>query len=662
MSDGVPFGNYRLQKRLARGGMAEVFLARLIGVEGFERRVAIKRILPHLSESEEFRGMFLDEARLAAQLTHPNIVHIYDFGKVDDYYFIAMEYVDGIDIGRLIRRAKERPVPFEVAARILADVCAGLQFAHNSVDSVGRALNVVHRDVTPQNILVTYDGVVKLVDFGIAKAAFAAGRTRPGVVKGKYAYMSPEQVEGKVLDGRSDVFSAGICLYELITGVPLFRRDDVTASMREIRDGKPILPEKHRRDVPDELIKIMRRALQTSRDNRYASASAMQTDLEKFLKGATALATAREVGEYLKRELPPQPDDAQPTTSAQPAGTQRQPQKQRTEVQVSARPPTAMQPQAPPRKDPTPPPVGILDDETRPHTRRTANGHAAHAVDEDELPTTPDGDRDVPAMPSDMHLADEPPTNERLLPEARSGKHGPKSSSHTAVVPPLAHSPLRTYVAALVAGLTVAGVTVLVLRPWSGGKEPVIVKVPAAPPPVVVEKPEPAPKEIAVEVPPVVVAQTTPPPTLDILSRPPGARVVVDGEQLRTATPIHAETFASGMHKVVVDKKGYQPRELAVQLGDGEHRTLDVELRPAPKRVVRVVQPKVALGYLTVRTVPWSKVFEGARLLGTTPLANVPLAEGTHTLTFVNPDLPPLKKAVTVRAGEEQRLSLELKR
>ncbi|HWE29503.1 MAG TPA: protein kinase [Polyangia bacterium] len=622
MSDGVPFGNYRLQRRLARGGMAEVFLARLIGVEGFERRVAIKRILPHLSESEEFRAMFLDEARLAAQLAHPNIVHIYDFGKVDDYYFIAMEYVDGIDIGRLIRRAKDHPIPFELAARIFADVCAGLHFAHNAVDPIGRKLDVVHRDVTPQNVLVSYDGVVKLVDFGIAKAQFAAGRTRPGVVKGKYAYMSPEQVEGKSLDGRSDVFSAGICLYEMLTGVPLFRRDDVTASMREIRDGKPINPEKHRRDVPEELVKIMRRALQTARDNRYASASAMQTDLEKFLKSATALGTARELAEYVKRELPPTPDEAAPSTSAQPAGTQRQPQKERTEV-VS-------------------PPHGTLDNS-------------------EEIPTTPDGDNGVPPMPSDMHLADEPPTSQRLLPEARSGKQGRASASHTAVVPPLAHSPLRTYVAALVAGLTVAAITLLALRPWAAVGDPVIVKVPEAPPPIIVEKPAPPPRELEVA-PPVVVAQTAPAPTLDILSRPPGARVIVDGEALRTTTPIHAETFASGMHRVVVDKKGYTPRELAVQLGDGEHRTLDVELRPGAKRVVRVVQQRVPQGYLTVRTVPWSKVFEGARLIGTTPMANVPLGEGTHTLTFVNPDLPPMKRTVTVRAGEEQRVSIELKK
>ena len=165
--------------------------------------------------------------------------------------------------------------------------------------------------------------------------------------------------------------------------------------------------------------------------------------------------------------------------------------------------------------------------------------------------------------------------------------------------------------------------------------------------------------------PPPVVAPSPPHPAgapvqLRVVTSPSGARVFVDGEALRTPTPIHAEQFASGMHKVVVEKKGYTTRELPVQLGDGEHRTLDVELRPGPKRVVRVAQ--VPKGYLTVRTVPWSKVFEGARLIGTTPMANVPLTEGTHTLTFVNPDLPPVKRTVTVHAGEEQRVAIELKK
>jgi eukaryotic-like serine/threonine-protein kinase len=219
--------------------MAEVFLARHIGVEGFERRVAIKRILPHLSDSEEFRSMFLDEARLAAQLTHPNVVHIYDFGRAGDYDFIAMEFVDGVDIGQLIRRGRKHPVPFELAARIFSDVCGALHYAHRAADASGKPFGLVHRDVSPQNVLVSYDGVVKLVDFGIAKAAFAAGRTRPGVVKGKYAYMSPEQVGGEPLTAASDQFSLGITLYELLAGHRPFDGEGPHDTMERIRRADP---------------------------------------------------------------------------------------------------------------------------------------------------------------------------------------------------------------------------------------------------------------------------------------------------------------------------------------------------------------------------------------------------------------------------------------
>ena len=215
----------------------------------------------------------------------------------------------------------------------------------------------------------------------------------------------------------------------------------------------------------------------------------MQTDLEKYLKGAAALGTPRELGEYIARELPPSPDDAQPLQAA--AGTQRQAQKQRTEVQMSARPPTPT-PMKVPLELMTPTPT------TPPQQQPMA------LVDSAEIPTTPDGDSGVPEMPSDMHLADEPPTNERLLPEARGGKHGRGSSSHTAVVPPLPHSPLRTYLAAIIAALTVGAVTLLALRPWAAAKDPVIVEVPAAPPAIVVEKPTPV--EIPLEAPVVVGA------------------------------------------------------------------------------------------------------------------------------------------------------------
>ena len=209
---GIKFGHFTLGKRLARGGMAEVFLARQRGPEGFDRKVAVKRILPHLAETADFVRMFLSEARLAARLSHPNIVHIYELGQVGGDYFIAMEYVDGVHAGQLIEHARTEPIWPELIARIGADAAGALAYAHRLTDADGRPLQLVHRDVSPQNIMVSSDGIVKLVDFGIAKAASKAEETRPGVVKGKYAYMSPEQTVGRALDGRSDVFSLGVVL------------------------------------------------------------------------------------------------------------------------------------------------------------------------------------------------------------------------------------------------------------------------------------------------------------------------------------------------------------------------------------------------------------------------------------------------------------------
>jgi serine/threonine-protein kinase len=624
MADGVPFGNYRLVRRIARGGMAEVFLAKHIGMEGFERRVAIKRILPHLSESDEFKSMFLDEARLAAQLAHPNIVHIYDFGRVEEYYFIGMEFVDGVDLGRLIRTAQKRPLPFEFAARIFSDVCAGLHYAHNAKSGAGEPLGLVHRDITPQNVLVTYDGVVKLVDFGIAKAAWQAGRTRPGVVKGKFAYMSPEQVEGRRLDGRSDVFSAGICMYELLTGVPLVRRDDVHAAMREIRDGKPIEPERYRPDVPPALVSIMRRALATSRDSRYASAHAMQLDLERFLKG-TAGPTAHQLGEHLKREHPPLPDDTSGSAAAISDGRR-----------GGASPGTERQDQGTERQQPATRAGDAEADELAITTPGKGLRDALDGTDDDDIATRPV----LPAAPR--------PAVER--------RRAHENGGGTAVVP-AQPSNRRVIVAASVAAVTVLAGALLVFRPWSQpSPEPIIVvpEPPPAPEPAPVPLPVPSSASTPVPAPPPPPA---PRPKLDIISRPPAARVTVDGHAVSRTTPVRGTTLDAGLHRVLVERRGYQPRELLVQLGEGEHRTLDVELRPLVRGRSAPSRPT---GTLTARTVPWSKVFDGSRLLGTTPMANVPLSEGPHTLTFVNPELPPLKKTVTVRAGEEIRLSLEL--
>jgi serine/threonine protein kinase len=300
---GIQFGNYRLIERLAHGGMAEVFLARQQGPEGFDRRVAIKRILPHLADSRDFLRMFLDEARLAASLSHPNVVHIYELGKVGDHYFLAMEYIDGVHAGTLIERGPREPLPAALVARIGADACAGLNYVHNAVDSSGSPLHLVHRDISPPNLMISYDGVVKLMDFGIAKAVGQVEQTRPGIVKGKFAYMSPEQTTGETLDGRSDVFSLSLVMWELLAGRVALPRTDPVEAMTMIRDGKlPPLAEA-RPDVPPALAAVLEQGLEVDREHR-PSAADLGAALEGFIKSSPELGTSMQLSEWVRRRFP----------------------------------------------------------------------------------------------------------------------------------------------------------------------------------------------------------------------------------------------------------------------------------------------------------------------------------------------------------------------
>jgi serine/threonine protein kinase len=319
---GIPFGKYQLVKRLARGGMAEVFLARQSGPEGFQRMVAVKRILPHLVDSQDFVRMFLDEARLAAQLSHPNVVHIYDFGKVDEHFFIAMEHVDGVHAGVLIKHAETERLPDVLVARIGADACAGLNYAHELREAEGRALHIVHRDVSPPNLLVSYDGSIKLVDFGIAKAVSSIEQTRPGVVKGKFAYMSPEQTIGQKLDGRSDVFSLAVLLWELLAGRVLVPRADPVDGMRMIRDGRLAAIEEERPDIAPALGAAIGRALQTRREDR-CTALELGRALEEFIKESRdGIGSALELAEWVRERFPRESLTGNyPALHESPAGT-----------------------------------------------------------------------------------------------------------------------------------------------------------------------------------------------------------------------------------------------------------------------------------------------------------------------------------------------------
>lgn len=279
------FGKYSLIDRIAVGGMAEIFLARQAGIENFEKTIVIKRIRPHLSKQPNFVKMFLNEAKLAAQLNHPNIVQIYDLGKIAESYFIAMEYVFGRDMRRIIPKADAMGIPFPMvyALKIASSVCEGLYYAHQKTDTYGTALNIVHRDVTPENIFVSFDGTVKVLDFGIAKAANQIEQTRAGEIKGKLSYMSPEQCMGKQLDNRSDLFSLGTVLYEWLTGFKLFTGDSEVAILKSITEGKIYAPSYFKADIPEGVEAILMKALEKDRERRYQTAWDMQYDIDQFL-------------------------------------------------------------------------------------------------------------------------------------------------------------------------------------------------------------------------------------------------------------------------------------------------------------------------------------------------------------------------------------------
>ncbi|MGQ0507434.1 MAG: serine/threonine protein kinase [Myxococcaceae bacterium] len=281
----IRFGKYTLLDRIAVGGMAEIFLARQAGLEGFEKVIVIKRIRPHLSKQTSFVKMFLNEAKLAAQLNHQNIVQIYDLGKIGESYFIAMEDIFGRDMRRIIPKADAMGIPFPMvyALKIASSVCEGLYYAHQKVDLYGNPLHIVHRDVTPENIFVSFDGTVKILDFGIAKAANQLEHTRAGEIKGKLSYMSPEQCLGKPLDCRSDIFSLGVVLYEWLTGFKLFTGESEVAILKSVTDGKIYAPSYFKADIPDAVEAILMRALEKDRDLRYQSAWEMQYDLDQFL-------------------------------------------------------------------------------------------------------------------------------------------------------------------------------------------------------------------------------------------------------------------------------------------------------------------------------------------------------------------------------------------
>lgn len=300
---GKSFGRFQLLLEMSRGGMATLFLARLKGPQNFQKLVVIKKIHDHLAGEREFIEMFQDEARIAALIHHPNVATIFDMGTADDSYYIAMEYVHGHNLAEVMRTAKRvvGTLPWPHAARIVANAAAGLHAAHELRNPDGKPLNVVHRDVSPQNLLISYDGHVKVVDFGIAYAAEKISHTTDGTIKGKIAYMSPEQASSSPLDRRSDVFSLGIVLFEAVCMKRLFKADTDAATLYRVLETVVPPPSSVRPDIPPELEEIMLKALHKDPERRFATAGDLEEALERLLVRQGQMVSHHQIGDMMMR-------------------------------------------------------------------------------------------------------------------------------------------------------------------------------------------------------------------------------------------------------------------------------------------------------------------------------------------------------------------------
>ena len=298
----VPFDKYLLLGRIAQGGMAEVFLAKTFGAAGFERFLAIKRLLPSVMHNDEFVNMFIDEAKISTQLNHANITQIYELGQQEGQFFIAMEFVHGKELRAVNLRAKKlgKKVDQRVAAQIIAKAAEGLDYAHHKKDTSGKPLSIIHRDISPQNILLSYDGDTKIIDFGIAKAKDRMSQTQVGVLKGKIGYMSPEQVSGTSIDERSDLFSLGCVLYELLTQERAFKGETEFATFEKVRNAEYTPPGQYGVELDAGLDKIARKILARDRDQRYSRGAELAADLQRWLLQSGNPMTNDDVAEYIR--------------------------------------------------------------------------------------------------------------------------------------------------------------------------------------------------------------------------------------------------------------------------------------------------------------------------------------------------------------------------
>ncbi|GAB4306361.1 MAG: hypothetical protein Kow0090_21590 [Myxococcota bacterium] len=611
MAPAVRFGKYQLLGKIAQGGMAQILLARAQGVSGFEKLVVIKRILPQYSQDQEFIRMFIDEAKIAAQLNHQNICHIYDLGAVGEYYFIAMEYIEGRDVHSIIRYARKRKKYAKKSSVVfvLSEVCKGLSYAHNRKDADGRPLGLIHRDISPSNILISFDGDVKIVDFGIARASKKSSNTEAGIIKGKFSYLSTEQANGKEIDKRSDIFSLGAVMYEMFTGERLFNGKDDLTTLKMVQQCE--LPDFDKLDYQfdDDLLRILKKALAKNPDDRYQDASEMQSDLVTYLNRKYPGYTSQKLAEYMR---------------------------------------------------------DLFKTDLERITKRTADmikaADAGDVVDEGPLM-----DAGLLSVPGSYHSGGSYPavgTPQSPYPFASSTPSGLKKSPMPWIFGTLV---LFTLIAGVIASIFLLKPTeskgptlgVIIAQSDPPGAEIILdgvemnIKTPATIENVptgvqhtlsfslggyepVTETVIFPPKATYVTVSPKLGKSTA---HLEISTDPPDVSVLIDGEE-KGKTPLKLDVTPNKLFSLELKSDGYEPMKQDLVLRKGEVRTFNTSL----KKIIVVKK----FGYLEINTIPWTYIsIDGRSINKTTPLIGYKLEAGEHTITLENPSFG-VKKVIKV--------------
>ncbi|MFO0724800.1 MAG: serine/threonine-protein kinase [Myxococcota bacterium] len=695
-------GRYELIRKIATGGMAELFLARFTGPGGFEKRCAVKRILPQFAEDEEFTRMFLNEARVAAMFDHPNIAQIFELGtdEATGQLFIAMELITGMDLRGLMRLSRDRgqEVPAELAAFMMTQALDGLAYAHEFRDPDGHPMHLVHRDVSPQNILVSFDGAIKVVDFGIVKANTQEGHTQTGMLKGKIAYMSPEQASGEHLDGRSDVFAIGVCLYELITGVKPFRATTEIMTLKAILENDPQPITHFVPDCPIGIENAVYRSLMKRREDRFSSAREFQLELVRVLRSCPVPLDRHVLSEFV-RSLPESDSGRFDSTVLKiPRAAGAEPQKS----------------QAPSPTVPAPPPGGAHDEAWReeaakafraaldgPPRPRTSVAPTGGIQSTGRLPPADDfpragsltGGRPAQAAPAQPMASPLGVTTDSGI-FARAVMEKDDSVARAAGIGGKLPLPL------VLGGVGVLLAAVIAFFIVRSEERPEVVPMPvevAAKTPAPTLKPSPSPTASAAAASPTPEKSPPPSPSASaapIASAPPSPSPSPSKvERERPERERHPD--GPGQEKKGEKHGGERaagsagrltlattPRGLTVKLGEKTLGTTPLEsidvppgkhnltLSNAKLGIMKIVSIEVKKDQLTTQTVaigksvlkvnsrPWADVFVDGQSVGKTPVQR-PVYEGRHEVKLVNPESGERIQIIEVGANEEREVKVK---